>query len=181
MLLSAAAANPPRTWAGLIALAAAYVIFRIGSWLWSNVVKRPSPARALPGVKRVKVQATVGVDTDRTDDIERGELDWWGRVREIGGVRFRQVRQVVKTGSTELPPDEDEPEGVDLALDDEPDEEPAEERPNEDPETYIARCREIGVPYAHIVRVVSDHYGLTVDQTKYRIRKVDESRRDKAA
>lgn len=176
MLLSAAAGQPPRTWAGLIALAAAYVIFRIGSWVWSNVAKSPSPTRALPGVKRVKVQATVGVDTD---DTERGDPDWWGRIREIGGTRFRQVQQVVRTGSSDVP--EDEPAGVDLALDGEPAEEPADDRPLEEPETYIARCRELGVPYAHIVRVVSDHYGLTVDQTKYRIRKVDESRRGQAA
>jgi hypothetical protein len=177
MLLSAAAAPPPRTWAGLIALAAAYVIFRIGSWVWATVVKSPSPTRALPGVKRVKVQATVGVDTDRTDDTERGDPDWWGRIREIGGLRFRQVQQVVRTGSSDVPDDE----GGDLALDDEPAEEPADDRPLEEPETYIARCRDLGVPYAHIVRVVSDHYGLTVDQTKYRIRKVDESRKGQAA
>ena len=37
------------------------------------------------------------------------------------------------------------------------------------------------VPYAHIVRVLRTHYGLTEDQAKYRIRKVDESRRADAA
>lgn len=178
MLLSAAAAQPHRSWSGVIALVAAYVIFRVGSWVWSNFVKRPSPARALPGAKPVKVQATVGVDTDRTDDTERGEVDWWGRIREIGGVRLRQAKQVIATGDHELPPAEDEPaDDVDVPLDDE-----AEETDQaETAEEYIARCRDLGVPYVHIVKVVSEQYGLTVDQTKYRIRKVDTARGGRAA
>lgn len=168
MLLSAAA-QPGRSWAGLIALAAAYVIFRVATWVWANVINKPSPARALPGVNRTNVQATVGVTPDDTSDTERGELDWWGRIREVGGVRMRQVKQIARTGSSELPPAEDEPDGdVDVSLDDEDQGEPVE--------AYIARCRELGVPYVHIVRVLEKYYELTVDQAKYRIRKVDRER-----
>lgn len=177
MLLSAAA-QPPRGWAHLVALAVAYVVFRVGSWVWSNVISRPSPTLALPGAKRVKVQATVGVNTDRTDDTKEVEEGWWGRIREVGGVRFRQVQQIARTGDHELPAAEEEPDDdVDVPLDDEA----QEDEQGETPEAYIARARDMKVPYAHIVRVVSEHYGLTVDQTKYRIRKVDNERGGRAA
>ena len=101
MLLSAAA-QPPRGWAHLVALAVAYVVFRVGSWVWSNVIKSPSPARALPGAKPVKVQATVGVNTDRTDDTKRGEVGWWGHIREIGDDRLRTR---LRTGRAPSPGD----------------------------------------------------------------------------
>jgi hypothetical protein len=178
MLLSAAA-QPGRSWAGPIALAVAYVIFRVGTWVWENKIKKPSPARALPGPNRVKVQATVGVTPDDTNDTERGEEGWWGRIREVGGIRFRQAQQIARTGNHELPPADAEPaDDVDVPLDDEA--EQTVERV-ETVEEYVARCRVIKVPYSRIVRVLVEHYGLTVDSAKYRIRKVDDARGGRAA
>lgn len=176
MMLSTAASEPPRSWAGIVALVAAYVIFRVGSYAWTKI-RNSSPTPALPGANRVKVQAKVGVNTDRTNDTEPEEVDWWGRIRQVGGVRFRQARQIVQTGSHELP-EGDDAEDIDVPLDDE--DEPASRQP-ESAEGYVARCRDLAVPYAHIVRVLCKHYGLTVDQAKYRIRKVDEERRGSAA
>lgn len=172
MTLSAAA-EAHRSWAWLIAALAAYGLFLFFA-PYIRKIRNPSPTRALTGANRVKVQAKVGVNTDDTEpDTGSDELDWWGRIRVIGGVRIRQVKQVLATGSHELP--EGEGEDVDLALDDEG------EQKKESPERYVARCRDMKVPYVHIVRVLVEHYGLTTDQAKYRIRKVDGDRRDPEA
>jgi hypothetical protein len=180
MILAAAAAQPARSWAGLLALAAAYVVFRVGTYVWTNI-KSPSPPPAIEGVRRVKVQATVGVTPDEPT-ADPAEVGWWGRIREVGGVRFRQAQQVVKTGSHELPAeDEAEPEGdteVDLALDDEPAE---GDDDGEAVEEYIARARKLRVPYSQIVRVVVELYGVSESTAKRRIRDVDDARRGQSA
>jgi len=169
-MLLAAEAQAPRSWAGLIALGAAYVLFRVGAYLWLKI-KNPSPTPALPGVRRTKVQATVGV----ADDEPEAEVGWWGRIVEVGGVRLRQAQQIVKTGSHELPPADDD-EDVDVPLDDEGDEDEA----GEGLEEYVARARDLRVPYNQIVRVVVEHYGVSESTAKRRIREVDDARRPAA-
>lgn len=177
-MLLAAGAQPGRSWAGLLALAAAYVVFRVGTYVWVRL-KRPSPTPAIEGARRVKVQATVGVTPDEPTGEPEVEPAWFGRIIERGGVRMRQVRQIVKTGSHELPAEDDEPEvdsDVDLALDDEP----AEDEPDDGDEAleeYIARARRLRVPYNQIVKVAVATYGVSVSTAKRRIRELDEAAR----
>lgn len=175
MLYAAASAEPSRGWGGPIALVAAYLIFRVGQYVatrrgWIKI-DNPSPPPALPTAERVKVQSTVGFTEPEPDEPEEG---WWGRIVEVGGHRYRQVRQVMATGSHELPPDDDEPDeagedpAIDLALDDEPAPEGEEER-GETIEEYIGRALGLGIPYNQIVKVLIDHYGVSRSTAKRRI------------
>jgi hypothetical protein len=176
-MLLAAATEPARGWGGPAALLAAFLIFRVvvmpaGRWVMSKI-GNSSPTPALPPAERVKAQATVGV----TDDGSGSDAGWWGRIVEVGGVRVRQAQQVWRTGSHELPPaddgeddDLDEDPEIDLALDED---EPDDEDEGETVEQYIARARDLKLPYAQIVRVVMEYYDLTEPAAKYRIRKVD--------
>lgn len=171
MILSAPAADH-RSWSWLIAALVAYGLFLLLTPLIRKI-KNPSPTPALEGVKRTKVQATVGVTED--EPTEPAEIGWWGRIVERGNVRVRlqQAKQIMATGSAELPdPDEE----VDVPLDDE-----AEEEDGEKIEEYIVRARDLRVPYNQIVRVVVEYYGVSESTAKRRIREVDEARRPKAA
>jgi hypothetical protein len=172
-MLLTAETTTNRSWAGLVALGVAYVLFRVGAYVWTKI-KNPSPTPALPAARRTKVQATVGVTEPEPTPQPVG---WWGQIKEIGGVRFRQAQQVVKTGSAELPTEDDEDdEDVDVPLDDDQ----AADEDDEKVEEYIARCRDLRVPYNQIVRVVVEHYGLSESTAKRRIRDVDEARRPAA-
>lgn len=169
MTLSAAAVEAHRSWSWLIAALAAYGLFLLFTPLIRKI-RNPSPTPAIEGVRRKKVQATVGVTEDEPTDP--AEVDWWGRIKEVGGIRFRQAKQIMATGSHEIPEEEDD-EDVDVALDD-----GAEKKePVEAIEEYIGRARDIGVPYNHIVRVVVQHYGVSESTAKRRIKEVDEARR----
>lgn len=168
----AAAGDPPRSWAGIVALLVAYGLFLFFAPLLQKIGKS-SPTRALPRGHRVKVQSTVGVTDDEPGDTEVG---WWGRIVEIGGVRYRQAKQIMATGSPELPP-VGEGDDIDVPLDDDP----GDDEDDESAMEYIARARGLKVPYNHIVRVVMDHYGLSESTAKRRIREVDEQDRGPAA
>lgn len=169
MILSAAA-EPGRSWSWLLAALAAYGLFLLGTRIY-NKIKNPSPTPAIEGVRRTKVQATVGV-TD-PEPAEPAEVGWWGKIVEKGGVRFRQAKQIAATGSHELPPDD-----VDVPLDDEAEDDAEEVEAIED---YVVRARDLKVPYNQIVRVVVEHYGASESTAKRRIREVDEARRPSAA
>jgi hypothetical protein len=172
MLFAAATAEPSRGWGGPLALLAAFVVFRMlmpGMRKLRDKIINPSPTPALPTAERVKVKATVGVTPDEPSEPEVG---WWGRIREVGGERFRQAEQVWRTGDHELPPDDDEPgedPAIDLALDDE---EPEEEERGEPAEEYIARALDLGIPYNQIVKVLMDHYDISRSTAKRRIGEV---------
>lgn len=170
MTLSAAATQPGRSWSWLIALGVAYVVFRLVA-PWLRKIRNPSPTPALPRGQRVKVQATVGVTEDEPTD--EPEVGWWGRIREVGGVRFRQAQQIVTTGSHELPPAA-EVEDVDVPLDDEVEEQ------TETIEEYVARLRTLGVAHNEIVRLAVRHYAVSESTAKRRIREVDEASRPAA-
>lgn len=181
MLYAAASAEPSRGWGGPIAILAAFAAFRLLMPLMRQLrdkIGNPSPPPALPAAERVKVQSTVGFTEPEPDEPEEG---WWGRIVEVGGHRYRQVRQVMATGSHELPPDDDEPDeagedpAIDLALDDEPEPDSEEER-GETVEEYIGRAREMQVPYNQIKRVVIANYDVSESTAKRLIKRVDEER-----
>lgn len=171
MLTLAAAQEAPRGWGGPVAILAAVVVF----YLFATTHQRIRDARRTPsptprggrGV-RVKPQVRSVSDTDNTtpdttDDTD-AETDWWGRIVEVGGRRFRQARQIMRTGALDDEDDEFEhaDDDVDLALDDEP----------ETMEEAIARMDEAGVPYAEIVRAVMRDYEVSESTAKRRIRDV---------
>lgn len=163
MTLSAAEAH--RSWSWLIAALVAYGLFLLFTPLIRKI-KSPSPTPSIEGVRRTKVQATVGVTDD--EPAEPAEIGWWGRIVEQGGLRFRQAKQIMATGSHELS-EEADPED---------DEEPGEEDDEgEKIEEYITRARGLRVPYNQIVRVVVEYYGVSESTAKRRIREVDEARR----
>jgi hypothetical protein len=169
----AAAADTHRSWAWLFAALAAYGLFLLFTPLFQrigNKIRNPSPPPAIEGVRRTKVQATVGVTED--EPIEPAEEGWWGRIKEVGGIRFRQAKQIMATGGLEEGPEHGD-DDVDVPLDDEPE----DDEQNEKIEEYIARARGLRVPYNAIVKVVVDYYGVSESTAKRRIREVDESRR----
>jgi hypothetical protein len=169
MTLSAAA-EAHRSWTWLIAALVAYGLFLFFTPLLKKLadkIRNPSPPPAIAGVRRTKVQATVGVTDDEPG--EPAETDWWGKIVEKGGVRFRQAKQIAATGSHVLP----EPDETDLPLDDDE----GEDQGGEAIEEYVGRARDLGVAYNQIVRVVVDHYGVSESTAKRRIREVDDSRR----
>lgn len=169
MTLSAPATDH-RSWAWLAAALAAYGLFLLFTPLIRKI-RFPSPPPAIEGVRRTKVQATVGVTDD--EPTEPAEVGWWGRIVEVGGVRMRQAKQIMATGGLEEPAEDDLDDDVDIPLDDEEQGEKIEE--------YIARARDLRVPYNQIVKVVVDHYGVSESTAKRRIKEVDEARRPKAA
>lgn len=169
MTLSAPAADH-RSWAWLAAALAAYGLFLLLTPLIRKI-RFPSPPPAIEGVRRTKVQATVGVTDD--EPTEPAEVGWWGRIVEVGGVRMRQAKQIMATGGLEDPAEDEPDDDVDIPLDDEEQGEKIEE--------YIARARDLRVPYNQIVKVVVDHYGVSESTAKRRIKEVDEARRPKAA
>lgn len=164
MTLSAAA-EAHRSWSWLIAALVAYGLFLFFAPLIKKI-KSPSPTPSIEGVRRTKVQATVGVTED--EPAEPAEIGWWGRIVEKGGVRWRQTKQIMATGSHELP-EEPGPEAEDEAAEDDDEGEKIEE--------YIVRARDLRVPYNQIVRVVVEYYGVSESTAKRRIREVDEARR----
>jgi len=172
MIDIAVAPEPHRSWAWLAALLVAYGLFLLLTPLIRKI-RNPSPTPAIEGVRRTKVQATVGVTED--EPTEPAEIGWWGRIVEVGGVRFRQVQQIMATGGLEEPPKADD--DIDLPLDDEPE----DDKQGEKIEDYIARARHLGVQYNQIVRVVVDYYGVSESTAKRRIREVDETRRPSTA
>jgi hypothetical protein len=166
MTLSAPAADH-RSWAWLIAALAAYGLFLLLTPLIRKI-RNPSPPPALEGVRRTKVQATVGVTEN--EPTEPAEVGWWGRIVEVGGVRIRQAKQIMATGGLEeLTAEEGELEP--------PEDDTEEDDEGEKIEEYIGRARDLRVPYNQIVRVVVDYYGISESTAKRRIREVDESRR----
>lgn len=173
MTLSAAA-EAHRSWSWLIALAVGYGLFILLAPLIRKI-RNPSPPPAIEGVRRTKVQATVGVSKDEPDR-EPAEIGWWGRIVEVGGHRYRQAKQIMATGSHELPEADDQAD-VDVPLDDE---EQQQDDGGEAIEKYIARARGLKVPYNAIVRVVVQHYGISESTAKRRIREVDDARRPAA-
>lgn len=168
MTLSAAA-EAHRSWSWLIAALVAYGLFLLLTPLIRKI-KSPSPTPSIEGARRTKVQATVGVTDD--EPAEPAEIGWWGRIVEQGGLRFRQAKQIMATGSHELP-DLDDEEDLDIPLDDETEEGDDGEKIDE----YIARARGLRVPYNQIVRVVVEYYGVSESTAKRRIREVDGARR----
>lgn len=158
-----------RSWAWLAAALAAYGIFLLFTPLIRKI-RNPSPPPAIEGVRRTKVQATVGVTKD--EPAEPAEIGWWGRIVEKGGVRYRQAKEIMATGGL-AEPAEGEGEDVDVPLDDEP----ADDEQDEKIEEYIARARGLRVPYNQIVRVVVEYYGVSESTAKRRIKEVDEARR----
>lgn len=168
MTLSTAATDH-RSWAWLAAALAAYGLFLLFTPLIRKI-RTPSPPPAIEGVRRTKVQATVGVTED--EPSEPAEIGWWGRIVEKGGVRFRQAKEIMATGGlAELT--EDDAKDVDVPLD----EEPGDDEQDEKIEEYIARARGLRVPYNAIVKVVVEYYGVSESTAKRRIREVDEARR----
>jgi hypothetical protein len=164
MTLSAAV-EAHRSWSWLIAALVAYGLFLLFTPLIRKI-KSPSPTPSIEGVRRTKVQATVGVTED--EPAEPAEIGWWGRIVEQGGVRFRQAKQIMATGGLE-----EIEEAPEQPADDEPEEDDEGERIEE----YIARARGHRVPYNQIVRVVVDYYGVSESTAKRRIKEVDEARR----
>jgi len=158
-----------RSWAWLAAALAAYGLFLLFTPLIRKI-RNPSPPPSIEGVRRTKVQATVGVTED--EPTEPAEIGWWGRIVEKGGVRYRQAKEIMATGGLAEPSEDDE---VDVPLDDEPDDDSEDQ--GEAIEEYIARARGLRVPYNQIVRVVVDYYGVSESTAKRRIREVDETRR----
>jgi len=163
-----AAAEAPRSWSWLIAVLVAYGLFLLFTPLIRKI-RNPSPPPAIEGVRRTKVQASVGVTED--EPAEPAEVGWWGRIVESGGYRFRQAKQIMATGGLEGL-DEESDEEVDLSLDDEAE----DDEQGEKIEEYIARARGLRVPYNAIVRVVVDYYGVSESTAKRRIREVDDAR-----
>jgi len=163
----AAVSDPHRSWAWLVATLAAYGIFLLLTPLIQKI-RNPSPPPSIEGVRRTKVQATVGVTDDEPG--EPAEIGWWGRIVEKGGVRFRQAKEIMATGGL-AEPAEAADEDVDVPLDEQDDEQ------DEKIEEYIARARGLRVPYNSIVKVVVDYYGVSESTAKRRIREVDETRR----
>jgi hypothetical protein len=181
MFLAVAAAEPNRGWGGPLAILAAFVAFRLLMPLMHRLrakIGNPSPPPALPTAERVKVKATVGVTPDEPAEPEDG---WWGRIVEIGGVRVRQARQVMATGSHVLPeadePDEEPYGDIDLDLDNKEmaDDEEDEERVDT-AEEYIGRALGLGIPYNQMVKVLIDHYGVSRSTAKRRISEVRAAR-----
>lgn len=170
------AAPAHRSWDWLIAVLIAYGLFLFFAPYLRKLVdkiKNPSPPPAIEGVRRTKVQATVGVTEDEPN--EPAEVGWWGRIVEVGGLRFRQAKQIMATGSHELP--DDDGEDIDVPLDD-----PAPEADDTaEMMGYIRDARRMQVPYKYIVDVVMKTYGVSESTAKRRIREVDEARRPKAA
>lgn len=167
MITIAVAADPHRSWAWLAAVLAAYGLFLLFTPLIRKI-RNPSPPPAIEGVRRTKVQATVGVTKD--EPTEPAEIGWWGRIVEKGGVRYRQAKEIMATGGLAEPADD---EDVDVPLDDEPEDDEQDEKIEE----YIARARGLRVPYNSIVKVVVQYYGVSESTAKRRIREVDEARR----
>jgi hypothetical protein len=179
MLVAAAAEEAARgwdnTWGLLAGGAVIYAIWRVDLHLRSRTeIENPSPTPALPTAERVKVKATVGFTDPEPDEPEVG---WWGRIVEVGGVRYRQARQIAATGSHVLPEPEVQPEppedDIDLALDDEPE---ATEEVDEPIEAYINRALDLGIPYNQMVKVLMDHYAISKSTAKRRIGEVRSSR-----
>lgn len=212
MLYAAASAETPRGWGGPLALLAAFVIFRVvvmpvSRWVMSKI-GNPSPPPALPAGSRKKVQSTVGFTDDEPDRVRDYS---WGRIgyerrREIAeepeelpagadperptrAERMRllmaQARQVVTTGSSELPeePDDEleyEPEKdpeIDLDLGYEPERETVNTLPKTKALEYITQSRDLMLPYRQIVGVIVDVYAVSESTAKRWIREVDEARR----
>lgn len=175
-MLIAATANPPRSWAGIIALALGYVGFRIVVFFWVKWRQASPTPLSLPVGSQPKVQATVGVNTDDTD----ADTSWWGRIVERNGERFRVVKQIVTTGVSELPPADDD---VDVALEAAPEDGSADNEilRQEKLEEYIAGALAVPVPYSHIVRIAVRHYGVSESTAKRRIREIREAQGGEAA
>lgn len=184
MILAAATAEPSRGWGGPIAILAAFAVFRMLMpglrRLWDKI-QNPSPTPALPTAERVKAKATVGVTPNDTPDTPEPEEGWWGRIVEVGGHRYRQARQVMATGSHELPPD-DEPDApaedpeIDLALDDEQEDKP--DRP-ETVNEFITRVDTGNVSDGLIASAVMKRYGGSESTARRRIRSVRADKRGK--
>ncbi len=85
-------------WGGPLALlAAAAALFALHVVL--KKIRNPSPTPPRGAGSREKPQVEAGSDPGDPDD----DPGWWGRIVEVNGVRMRQVRQVWRTGSAQLP------------------------------------------------------------------------------
>ena len=167
-----AAVSEPRSWDGIWALILGALGAAVVCWFWRRWREAsPSPTAALPAGSRPKVQATVGVNT--------GVKEFgWGRISYEGKRALAQAKQIVTTGSHELPPaDEDD---IDVPLDD-VDGEPSDVSEGEslgieDMDSYIRRELDAEAPYMNIVRACMKYYGVSDATAKRHIRDVREAR-----
>jgi hypothetical protein len=101
MTALAAAAEPSRGWGGpvaiLVAFAVMYLIHRIVQYREGH---SPPP----PGHARIGAKPQVS-EVPGTNDTDRG-TNWWGRI--VTDETGQRVRQVWKTGSSELPADDED-------------------------------------------------------------------------
>lgn len=114
MVLVQAAGEPQRGWGGPVAILTAFALIGLLHVVLErrrNLSPTPPPT---PG-SQASVQVNAGSDPDESGD----DPSWWGRIVEVDGVRMRKFRQVLRTGSSELPSPYVPPDDVvDLHLED---------------------------------------------------------------
>jgi hypothetical protein len=158
MTLYAATGTAQQGWAGPLAILAAFAtIGALHVFLERRNNRSPTPPA--PGPRRVKAQVSAVSDTGDTS----ADTDWWGRIVTVDGVRMRRFRQVLTTGSSQLPEDEvfDElDEQIDLEL----------EEPN-DLDSWLRSNLE-AMRYADLVREGMFRWNVSASTMKRRIKAV---------
>jgi hypothetical protein len=163
MALIAAASEPDRGWGGPLAILIAFTIM----WVIHLVVQhRAAHSPPPPRHARIGDNAQVGSVPD-TDD-PAAVTPWWGRIVTIDGQR---IRQVWRTGSSEVP-DEPDDEGwlADWA--------PADDDEGE-AEDIVGWVRDYldAMKYADLVRAGVKRWGVSERTMK---RRIAEARKDPA-
>jgi hypothetical protein len=170
-MLAAEVAEANRGWGGpaaiLIALAAFYAITQYREWWQARKIQIPSPTPPRGGGHDEDPQVADGVtDDDTTDDTEPWWAGWQERIPLAdGSTLVRQAKAVWRTGSAELPED-DEPDEPAAEPDDDEDQDGDDEVRGETRAEYADRLIAVPVQYTAAVQAIMRAYGVSESTAK---------------